>query len=111
MYNYLTGSASWLMLTMLTQVFGVRGNMGDLAIEPKLVKEQFSRSGKISVNTDFAGKKIRVNYINSDSLDYGEYKIGDISINGISVKENPVRRGDFLKLAEKPVNIIDVKLV
>ena len=30
MYHYLTGAASWFMLTMITQVFGVRGEAGDL---------------------------------------------------------------------------------
>jgi len=111
MYHYLTGSASWLLFTMLTQVFGVRGEMGDLIIDPKLIKSQFGKSKKVSVNTTFAGKIIRVNYLNPDNLDYGEYKIGGISINGRVVKESPIKREDFLRLAEKPLNIIDVQLV
>ena len=28
MYHYLTGAASWYMMTMITQVFGVRGEAG-----------------------------------------------------------------------------------
>ncbi|MFR8331610.1 MAG: hypothetical protein ACLU9S_03880 [Oscillospiraceae bacterium] len=28
MYHYLTGAASWFMLTMITEVFGVRGEAG-----------------------------------------------------------------------------------
>lgn len=111
MYHYLTGSASWFLFTMLTQVFGVRGEMGDLVIDPKLVKEQFARSGKLSVNTTFSGKRISVNYHNPDKLDYGEYKVESVSINGISLKETLIKRKDFLKLSEKPVNIIDVRLV
>ena len=35
-YPWLTGSASWYLLTMVTQVFGVRGQLGDLVLEPKL---------------------------------------------------------------------------
>ena len=110
MYHYLTGSASWLLFMMLTQVFGVRGEMGNLAIDPKLVKAQFGRSGKISVNTSFAGKKITVNYFNQDKLDYGEYKIGKISINGNPVNSIPINRGLFIKLASRPTNSIDVNL-
>ena len=30
MYPYLTGAASWYMLTMVTEVFGVSGEYGDL---------------------------------------------------------------------------------
>ena len=37
MYPYLTGSASWYLLTLVTEVFGVKGELGDLALEPKLV--------------------------------------------------------------------------
>ncbi|MDO8602913.1 MAG: cellobiose phosphorylase [Candidatus Omnitrophota bacterium] len=111
MYHYLTGSASWFLFTMLTQVFGVRGDMGSLAIDPKLMKSQFGKSKKISVNTTFAGKTIRVNYFNPDNLDYGEYKIGNISINGKAVKILPVKREEFFGLAGKALNIIDVQLV
>lgn len=110
MYHYLTGSASWLLFTMLTQVFGVRGEMGDLVIDPKLVKSQFGKFKKVSVDTTFAGKKIRVNYFNPDNLDYGDYKIGSISINGNTVKEGLIKREYFLKLAEKSVNEINVYL-
>ena len=111
MYNYLTGSASWLIFTMLTQSFGVRGEMGGLVIEPKLVKEQFGKSGEVSVNAGFAGKRIRVNYYNPDKLDYGEYKIGNISINGTPVNGIPIKRELFLKLASRPANSIDVNIV
>lgn len=46
MYTYLTGSASWLLLTMVTEVFGVKGKLGDLLLQPKLVKEQFDSEEK-----------------------------------------------------------------
>ncbi len=111
MYHYLTGSASWFLFTMLTQVFGVRGEMGDLVIDPKLMKSQFGKSRKVSVNTLFADKVIRVNYLNPNNLDYGDYKIGDISINGKVINGMPVKRKLFLDLANKPLNIIDVNLI
>ena len=34
MYHYLTGAASWFMLTMITEVYGVKGAMGNLMLEP-----------------------------------------------------------------------------
>ena len=30
MYHYLTGAASWYLMTMITEVFGIRGEAGDL---------------------------------------------------------------------------------
>jgi cellobiose phosphorylase len=61
-YAYLTGSASWYILTLLTQSFGVRGEAGDLLISPKLVAEQFDKSGAASVQIYFAGSLVRIQY-------------------------------------------------
>ncbi len=82
MYPYLTGSASWYLLTMLTEVYGVRGELGDLALAPKLLASQFGADGKTSVNTLFAGKRLRVTYHNSARLEYGQYVIGAARVNG-----------------------------
>jgi cellobiose phosphorylase len=84
-YTYLTGSASWYLLTMLTQAFGVRGASGDLLLDPRLVPEQFDAAGQASVLTLFAGKMLRIVYHNPARLDYGEYKIKTININGDNI--------------------------
>lgn len=76
LYHYLTGAASWYMLTMVTEVFGVCGQMGELFIQPKLLKEQFDQKGMASIGLTFAGKKFEVVYVNPKNLTYGEYKIG-----------------------------------
>ena len=44
LYAYLTGAASWYMLTMITEVFGVKGQLGDMVIAPALMPEQYDRS-------------------------------------------------------------------
>ncbi|HLF19036.1 MAG TPA: cellobiose phosphorylase [Candidatus Omnitrophota bacterium] len=82
MYHYLTGSASWLVLTQLTQVFGVRGVCGDLLLAPKLMKEEFGTDKKASVHCIFAGKRLIVTYLNPQQLDYGQYQIKEVKING-----------------------------
>jgi len=111
MYHYLSGSASWFALTMLTQVFGIRGEMGDLLIDPKLTKEQFAKSTKISIKTSFAGRKIKINYINSRKLDYGKYKLGRLTLNGKLVNKPLIDRKLFLKLTSKKFsNTINVYL-
>lgn len=81
MYTYLTGSASWLLLTQLTEVFGVKGHYGDLVLEPKLVASQFDASGRAAVETLFAGVLLKVSYINKNNADYGDYKIGSVTLN------------------------------
>ncbi len=82
MYTYLTGSASWYLLTMLTEVYGIKGELGDLVIEPKLTARQFDADGQCRVSTLFAGKPVEVNFENPEQLEYGQYCIGKIKING-----------------------------
>jgi len=92
MYHYLTGSASWFVLTQLTQVFGVRGENGDLVLSPKLVKEEFPTDGEAQVSCQFAGKKLSVNYVNKGLLDYGEYQIKEVFLNNQVVSFTMVSR-------------------
>lgn len=80
-YPYLTGSASWYLLTMLTQAFGVHGKRGHLRLAPKLVSEQFDKEGRASIRTWFADRQIEVGYNNPERLDYGYYKVAQVSLN------------------------------
>ena len=66
MYHYLTGAASWYLLTMVTEVFGVHGELGDLVIAPRLLKEQLDENGRAVISLPFAGKHFSVTaaYIN-----------------------------------------------
>lgn len=83
MYHYLTGAASWYMLTMVTEVFGVRGELGDMAICPKLQDGQFDAYGCASVSLTFADKKFQVIYKNPDKLPYGDYEIEKAVCDGV----------------------------
>jgi cellobiose phosphorylase len=116
MYSYLTGSASWFMLTLLTQVFGVRGEYGDLMLEPKLTGAQFKQKDTISLTTSFAERKIEVRFINKRKKDYGRYSILKITVNGKAIADNikqshyRIKRAEFLTLAVKPITTIEVVL-
>lgn len=82
MYHYLTGAASWLMLTTLTEMFGVKGAYGRLMLEPKLLAEQFDELGNTAVECVIMEKKIHVVYHNPKHLEYGTYKMAGVVING-----------------------------
>jgi cellobiose phosphorylase len=92
LYPYLTGSASWYMLTLITQVFGVRGQRGDLLLDPKLVCNQFNADGNASVTTLFAGQRITVVYQNPSRLEYGSYRVGEVTLNGNRLEVPPRNR-------------------
>ncbi len=74
-YCYLTGAASWYMLTVITEVFGVRGVWGDLAVCPRLVREQFDAQGRASLSLSFAGKDLCITFSNPSKSDCGDYHV------------------------------------
>lgn len=86
MYHYLTGAASWYMLTMVTEVFGVRGEIGDLVIRPKLLKEQFDEQGDAWICLTFANKRFRVVLHNPDRLTYGAYQVMEAACDGVGLQ-------------------------
>ena len=88
MYNYLTGSASWLILTVLTEMFGVKGEMGNLAFAPKILLKQFDDENKAAIEMNFAERMFNIIYINEGKKEYGDYSVKEIYINGEEYKFN-----------------------
>ena len=85
MYCYLTGSASWLVYLLLTQVYGLRGELGDLVIDPQLMPADFDAAGRAGVKADFAGRTLAVTYLNPEALKPGQYVVGRIACRGTPV--------------------------
>ena len=114
MYPYLTGSASWYLLTLVTEAFGVKGKLGDLVLQPKLVLEQFDKTGKASVTTYFAEHILEIIYDNPNHLDYGGYKIHSASLNGRLINSSEtfvaIPREDILALDPEKPQLIQVEL-
>lgn len=116
MYPYLTGSASWYLLTMLTEVLGIQGRLGDLALEPKLVPEQFGADGRARALTLFAGRRLRVVYHNPGGLPWGAYAIAGIQLDGADVpferegRAAMLARSTLTALTAEDVHTLDVFL-
>lgn len=114
-YSYLTGSSTWFMLTLVAQVFGIRGHRGDLLLEPKLVAEQFDENGEACMELDFADKRLRVCFVNRDKLDFEVYVIGALIINEFIFSKplqakTLVKRASIEKHCKQKVNTIKVML-
>jgi cellobiose phosphorylase len=86
MYPWLTGSASWYLLTLLSEVFGVKGDLGDLVLEPRLVTDQFDAQGEAVVRTQFAGRDMEIIYRNPRGLDHDSYTIACVSVGGAELQ-------------------------
>ncbi len=82
MYPYLTGSAAWYLFTLLTEVYGVQGRLGDLRLAPRFLGEQFATTDALTVHTVFAGKRLEVRYENPQRLSWGDYRILAVEVNG-----------------------------
>ncbi len=95
MYHYLTGSASWFILTLLTEIYGVKGKLGGLAISPKLSKEFFGNKDNISVALNFQKKRLKITYyITSEKKFYN--KIKEVYINEFKIPENFINEELYL---------------
>jgi cellobiose phosphorylase len=115
LYHYLTGSASWLLLTVLTEMFGVKGNLGDLGLEPKLVLEQFDENHQAAVELIFADRKLTIQYSNNFNKEYGDYRVGRVTIDGIVYEfesdNKVIKRSKLEALDMEKEHIILVELV
>ena len=114
MYHYLTGAASWYLVTVITEMFGIRGQYGDLIFKPQLLKEQFDWQHEAWASLIFAGKSLKVIYKNPRSLDPETYRITGISLNGIPCqplnRDWGIGREELLKLPDQELHTITVDL-
>lgn len=116
-YAYLTGSSTWLILTLTTQMFGVKGSWGDLCLQPKLTPAQFNAHGEAHIECNFYGQRIRVTYTFGDAGIVYPYLLKSIDING----KNPIlpehdhdtyiiEKSELEKLCNKKINKITILL-
>ncbi len=93
MYTYLTGSASWLIYTVVTEMFGCNGHYGDLRLAPKLLQEQF-KEGSIQMTFLYNGSPLTVNYILAeDSGQSNDYQVGKVSSDSTQIEFTTTEQG------------------
>lgn len=103
MYPYLTGAASWLVLTVQTMMFGISGLYGDMKISPAISAHRFDEYGKASVSFSFCGKRFICEYINENRLGPTEYKIKKAFLNNneLTVSDTLVIERSIIEGLEK----------
>lgn len=112
MYHYLTGAASWMLFTVVTEMFGIQGDLGNLVFGPKLCKTQFDASGEASVEFTFAHRKLHVTYVNKKRLGPKEYQVEEIWVNGkkADIREIcGIKREELMGFPEEKV--IEIKVI
>lgn len=91
MYPYLTGSASWLMMTMVTEVCGVKGVYGDLCLQPKLVRELLNEEGSLELWLNFAGVDLQIRFRAEQEQDVYT-KVRSVTLDGERMDGNVIPR-------------------
>ena len=112
-YHYLTGAASWLLVTVITQMFGVRGQMGDLAFVPQLLPEQFDANGEAGLSMIFADRHVKIVMKNAEKKAPADYKVSAITIDGAAYDfaGTPViKRANIEALSKDAQHTIEVTL-
>ncbi len=115
MYAYLTGSASWFVLTLLTQVFGVKAENGDLLIEPKFSCAQFKDTQVLRIRRNFCARALEVSFFNPQKLGYPRYKIVKAELNSCLLisphaPRMLIKRNVILRLAPGKVNKLNIHI-
>ena len=106
MYHYLTGAASWYMLTLITESYGVKGEAGDLVISPKLMKEQFDEEKKAWVELPFGGRRFRIIIENPEETEYGAYCIKAAEMEGTIFDIRATAKGDYAVLEKQVIETL-----
>lgn len=113
-YAYLTGSSSWFLMTLITEIYGVKGVKGRLMLEPKLSANYFDKDKTSVISTIFSKYKINVNYYNPRMLTFDDYCITKVSVNDLDVEINHNGKSfildNFNILSKYHVNEIYVEL-
>ena len=72
------------MLTVLTEMYGVKGDFGGMRFEPQLLPDQFDSDNKAGVTFEFNGKPVDLTYIRAGDGN----KVAKIVVDGITISEN-----------------------
>ena len=82
LYSYLTGAASWYLMTVTMNMFGVHGEYGDLIIEPALLQSQFDSRKHCGIELEYALRAFKIDIFNNDDLEFGSYSIKKWLLDG-----------------------------
>lgn len=97
MYHYLTGAASWYMMTVIHEMFGVKGRMGSLCLKPGLLAQQFDQADRTEISLWFNRRHFRIVYVNQNRKEHGSYRIGEVYLDG----KKTAMQGDVVASAEE----------
>ncbi|MDD3478139.1 MAG: hypothetical protein PHP32_04625, partial [Candidatus Izemoplasmatales bacterium] len=107
LYHFLTGSASWVVITLVEQLFGIHMEEGKIFFQPKLSAHHFAQ-GEATCPVVLVDKEILVRYLNPDKLEYADYEIVSMNKNSELM---PTKHGRYQLSREDVVEGDEITLV
>ena len=107
-YPFLTGSASWYILTFIEQVFGLGANQGNLVIQPRLQLHHFMNH-QASVEISLDSKRVKVVFHNPNQCEEQDYIISSVQLQNQIITVNG-KRVEITKAMLGSTNEIHVHL-
>lgn len=103
LYLYLTGSASWYIYTLVEEILGVRFELGNIVLTPKLIPLDFFKN-TIEAKYVLSGKTIKISYIKGKSS-----KIKKVFLEGKEIlkfdDKYSIKRAELIKIKKKELSI------
>lgn len=69
-------------MTVIQEMFGIKGDCGALRVTPRLMAEQFDGEGRAQLRMLWGGCRWQFVFVNSGHLEYGDYKVGAVYLDG-----------------------------
>ena len=79
------------MMTMVTEVCGVKGVYGDLCLQPKLVRELLNEEGSLELWLKFAGVDLQIRFRAEQEQDVYT-KVRSVTLDGERMDGNVIPR-------------------
>lgn len=110
MYPYLTGSAAWMMLCVVQEMFGIRGENGALCLRPQLLPEQFDVRNRTSIILKFGGKAFKIVYTLLERLEPSEYTIVKAELDNMPIADGRILPSEMGALDKEKIHIVEAWL-
>lgn len=95
-YMWLTGSSAWLIFTLLTRQFGIRGKFGNLMINPKTDRSFFKKDNTMNISFRFRGKLFELEYKTDSKNSEEQYMVDKVFLNSKRVNDGHKSPYEFI---------------
>ena len=99
-----------MMLCVVQEMFGVRGENGALCLRPQLLPEQFDVQNQASIILKFGGKTFKIVYTLLERLEPSEYSIVKAELDNMPIADGRILPSEMGALDKEKIHIVEAWL-